>query len=47
MQTNPNRDRTNVGENNLRIVEDRQYFKRARFCRNGGRKPRNRNHRRA
>lgn len=40
MQSNPNRRRTNVGEANLNIVEQRKHFKRARFSRNGGRKPR-------
>lgn len=42
MQSNPNRIRTNVSEQNLRLVEDRLYFKRSRFNRNGGRKPRRR-----
>ena len=40
MQSNPNRIRTNVSEQNLRLVEDRLHFKRTRFNRNGGRKPR-------
>jgi hypothetical protein len=31
LQSNPNRIRTNVGENNLRIVEDRKHFKTSRF----------------
>ena len=40
MQSNPRRDRTNVGEANLRITEDRKFLKGTRFNRNGGRKAR-------
>lgn len=40
MQSNPNRLRTNVSEQHLRVVEDRRWFSRTRWNRNGGRKPR-------
>lgn len=38
MQSNPRRDRWNVGEGNLNIVEKRKLSK-GRWNRNGGRKP--------